>query len=160
MSFTRGPAGSGSRAQNLAMSNIAPRRCTTITPACRNRASTALSGAWLRPPRTPRWAARSARPGAITTTGFRRVSRRAIRENLRGLPIESKRQQADAGGVVVLPVLHDVVAGHVGQIAGADEGRQTQVVAEGVVEQRDPGRRRLAEQPDAARPRHRRRAWR
>ena len=90
ITFTRGPAGSGSRAQNLAMSNIAPRRCTTITPACRNRESTALSGAWLRPPRPPRLAARSARPGAITTTGLRRVSRRAIRENLRGLPIESK----------------------------------------------------------------------
>ena len=129
MIFTRGPAGSGSRAQNLAMSNIAPRRCTTITPAWRNNASTALSGAWLRPPRTPRWAARSARPGAITTTGFRRVSRRVIRENFRGLPIESKesRQTRVASSssqycMTSLPVTS-------ARVARADERGQPQVVA-------------------------------
>ena len=72
------------------MSNMAPRRCTTITPAWRNSASTASSGRVAEPAadagvRRRGWSG----PGAKTTTGLRRVSRRAIRENLRGLPIES-----------------------------------------------------------------------
>ena len=96
---TRGPGGSGCRVAILATSSIALRRCTTITPACRNRASTASSGAWPSPPRTPEWDARLVRPGANTTTGLRRVSRRVIRENLRGLPMESSdsRQTRVAG---------------------------------------------------------------
>ncbi len=89
MMRARGPGGSGCREASLAMSISAPRRCTTITPACRNKASIASSGACPSPPRTPAWAARLVRPGAKTTTGLRRVSRRVILENLRGLPIES-----------------------------------------------------------------------
>ena len=96
---TRGPGGSGCRAAILAMSIIALRRCTTITPAWRNNASTASSGACPSPLRTPMWAPRLVRPGAKTTTGLRRVSRRVIRENLRWLPMESRdsRQTRVAG---------------------------------------------------------------
>ena len=89
MTRTRSPDGSGWRAAILAMSNIALRRWVTMIPAWRNSASTASSGACPSPPRTPRWSERWVRPGANATTGLRRARRRLIRENLRGLPIES-----------------------------------------------------------------------
>ena len=87
---TRRPRGNGWWASSWATSNISSRVSTWITPACRNIASTACCGAaiWrtIWPIGTP-WVVRPERTAMI---GLRSDTRRAIRENLRGLPIDSR----------------------------------------------------------------------
>ena len=87
---TRRPRGSGWWASSWATSNISSRVSTWITPACRNIASTARCGAAILrtiwPIGTP-WVVRPERTAMI---GLRSDTRRAIRENLRGLPIDSR----------------------------------------------------------------------
>ena len=74
---------------------------------------------------------------------------------LAGVADGVQRHQADPGVVVVLPVLQDVVRGDVGVVAGRHERAEPDVVAQRRVQQADTRRRRLAEQPHAARPWHR-----
>ena len=60
-------------------------------------------------------------------------------------------QQDHVGAGVVPPVLEQVVAGHVGAVAGRDERRQAQAAPVRLGEQRDPERAGLAEEADPAR---------
>ena len=87
---TREPLGSGWWASSWATSNISSRVSTWMIPACRNIASTASGGAaiWRTawPIGTP-WVVRPERTAMI---GLARETRRAMRENLRGLPIDSR----------------------------------------------------------------------
>ena len=87
---TRRPRGSGWWASSWATSNISSRVSTWITPAWRNMASTAWLGAanlrTIWPMGTP-WVVRPDRTARI---GLRSETRRAMRENLRGLPIDSR----------------------------------------------------------------------
>ena len=88
---TRCPRGSGWEPSTSAMSNSSSRVSTRMTPACRNRASTAMSGLAIAAvcddaARTPA----ADRPLFTATIGLRRDTRRAMRANLRGLPNDSR----------------------------------------------------------------------
>ena len=66
-------------------------------------------------------------------------------------------EQDDLGAVVLLPVLQQVVAGHVGAVAGADERRQTQPAVVDLLEDRRAEGAGLAEEAGPAARRHHRR---
>ena len=87
---TRLPRGSGWCASSWATSNISSRVSTWITPACRNIASTAACGASIERTAWPIGTPWVDRPDFTAITGLRRETRRASRENLRGLPIDSR----------------------------------------------------------------------
>jgi len=88
---TRRPRGNGWLPRAAARSNISSSVSARMTPVSRNRASTATSFAAraavcdpaARPPAC-------VRPVLIATTGFRRLTRWAIRANRRGLPNDSR----------------------------------------------------------------------
>ena len=66
-------------------------------------------------------------------------------------------EQHDLGGVVLLPVLQEVVARHVGAVAGADERREAEAAVVDLLEDRRAEGSRLAEEArPAARGHHRR----
>ena len=87
---TRRPRGSGWWASSWATSNISSRVSTWITPACRNIASTACGGAAILRTAWPIGTPWVVRPERTAMIGLRSETRRAIRENLRGLPIDSR----------------------------------------------------------------------
>ena len=87
---TRRPRGSGWWATSCATSNISSRVSTWITPAWRNIASTAAGGAAILRTAWPMGTPWVVRPERTATIGLRRLTRRAMRENLRGLPIDSR----------------------------------------------------------------------
>ena len=87
---TRRPRGSGWWASSWATSNISSRVSTWITPACRNIASTACGGAPILRTAWPIGTPCVVRPERIAMIGLRSDTRRAIRLNLRGLPIDSR----------------------------------------------------------------------
>ena len=85
------PRGSGCELSSVATSNSSSRVSVRITPACLNSASTATSPAeiaavWLDAARTPA----PVRPDLTATIGLWREIRRAMRENLRGFPKDSR----------------------------------------------------------------------
>jgi len=88
----RRPAGSGWPASSEAASNISSRVSVRTTPDCRNSASTVRSEAassapvWDEVARAPA----RVRPLFTATIGLARPTRRAIRENLRGFPNDSR----------------------------------------------------------------------
>ena len=97
------------------------------------------------------------RPHFTAMTGLVRASRRASRANLRGLPNDSRYSSTTSVAGVALPVLQQVVARHVGAVAGGDEGRQAQPALGGGGQERDAERAGLAEEADpAGRRQHRR----
>ena len=61
-----------------------------MIPACRNIASMAGAGAPILRTACPMGTPCVVRPERTATTGLRRETRRAIRENFRGLPIDSR----------------------------------------------------------------------
>ena len=61
-----------------------------MTPAWRSMASNASGGTWVGRVRCPGGAPYAETPEETTTTGLARDSCRAMRENLRGLPIDSR----------------------------------------------------------------------
>ena len=61
-----------------------------MTPACRNIASTAWVGAAIRRTACPIGTPWVVRPERTAMIGLRSETRRAIRENFRGLPIDSR----------------------------------------------------------------------
>ena len=87
---TRGPQGSGWWATSWATSNISSRVSARMMPAWRNIASHAAAGAWVCRTRCQVGAPRPALPDFTATIGLLRATRRAMRENLRGLPIDSR----------------------------------------------------------------------
>ncbi len=87
---TRRPRGSGWWATSWATSNISSRVSTWITPACRNIASTAAAGAAILRTEWPIGTPWVVRPERIAMIGLCSETRRAIRLNLRGLPIDSR----------------------------------------------------------------------
>ena len=82
------------------------------------------------------------------TTGFARVSRRARRLKCRALPKLSMYMHDDVGGWVVLPVLEQVVARHVGAVAEGDERRDADALLAG------PGHDRRADHAGLRQQRH------
>ena len=85
------PRGSPWLDSSVATSNSSSRVSVRITPVCRNSAATAVSPAeiaavWLEAARTPA----VVRPDFTATIGFCRDTRRAMRENLRGFPNDSR----------------------------------------------------------------------
>ena len=66
-------------------------------------------------------------------------------------------EQHHLGRVVLLPVLQQVVAGHVGAVAGADEGGEPEAAAGDLLEDRRAERAGLAEEAGPAARRHHRR---
>ena len=89
------------------------------------------------------------RPLLTAMIGLVRPTRRAIRENLRGLPTDSRYSAMTLRRRVVLPVLEEVVAREVGLVADRDEGRQPEAEAVGVLDDREAERAALREEPDA-----------
>ena len=87
---TRRPRGSGWWASSWATSNISSSDSTWMIPACRNIASTASPGAPILRTACPIGTPWELRPDRTATIGLRRLTRRAMRENLRGLPIDSR----------------------------------------------------------------------
>ncbi len=87
---TRDPVGRGWWASSCATSNISSRVSTWMIPAWRNIASTASGGATILRTAWPIGTPCVVRPERTAMTGLRRETRRAIRENLRGLPIDSR----------------------------------------------------------------------
>ena len=133
---TRRPRGSGWWASSWATSNISSRVSTWITPACRNIASTRL--------RRRRDLAHGVahRHALRRTAGLHRDDRLAQRDPARD-PGELARvadrlevEQHDLGGVVLLPVLQQVVAGDVGAVAGGDERREAEPAVVDLLEDR------------------------
>ena len=92
---------------------LEPCRCGS-RPACRNSASTVTSAAASMAPVCEPAARLPAgeRPLFTATIGFGRARpRRAIRENLRGFPKDSRYSRIDVRARVLLPVAEQVVAG-------------------------------------------------
>ncbi len=87
---TRRPRGRGWWASSWATSNMSSRVSTWITPAWRNIASTAACGAPMRRTVWPIGTPWEVRPERTATIGLRCETRRAMRENLRGLPMDSR----------------------------------------------------------------------
>ena len=87
---TRCPAGSGWWITNCATSNSWWTFSTRMTPACRSIAPNAPDGTWVWRTRWPGGAPYAETPEETAITGFRWARPRAIRENLRGLPIDSR----------------------------------------------------------------------
>ena len=87
---TREPLGSGWWASSCATSNISSSASTWMIPACRNIASTASGGAAMWRTACPIGTPWVVRPERTAMIGLDRETRRAIRENLRGLPIDSR----------------------------------------------------------------------
>ena len=154
---TRRPRGSGWWASSWATSNISSRVSTWITPAWRNIASTACGGAaiWRTawPIGTP-WVVRPERD-----RDDRLAQRDPARDagELARVADRLEVEQHDLGGVVLLPVLQQVVAGDVGAVAGADERRQAQAAVVDLLEDRRAQRAGLAEEAGPAARRHQRR---
>ena len=69
---------------------MSSRVSTWITPACRNIASTACGGAAILRTAWPIGTPWVVRPERTAMIGLRSETRRAIRENLRGLPMDSR----------------------------------------------------------------------
>ena len=130
-------------------SNICATVSTRITPAEANSAATDCSGTATEVPARPR---RDLHVPAALHRDHRLGAADAA-----GQPGELARvaealqvQQDDLGGRVGGPVLQQVVAADVGAVAGRDEGGQPEVAAAGPLEQRDPERAGLGEEPDPA----------
>ena len=87
---TREPLGSGWCASSWATSNILSRVLTWMIPACLNMASTASGGAAMARTAWPIGTPCVVRPDRTAMIGLTRETLRAIRENLRGLPIDSR----------------------------------------------------------------------
>ena len=87
---TREPLGSGWCASSWATSNILSRLLTWMIPAWRNIASTASGGAAICRTAWPIGTPWVVRPDRTATIGLVRETRRAMRENLRGLPMDSR----------------------------------------------------------------------
>lgn len=83
--------------------------------------------------------------------GLTRLTRRATRENRRGLPNDSRYSRIVFVRSSCSEVLQQVVAGHVGFVADADEMRQTQLQLLSQRQDRDPQRAALRHHRDAAR---------
>jgi hypothetical protein len=88
------------------------------------------------------------RPDFTATIGLEREIRRAMRENLRGFPNDSRYMQDHVGVRVVLPVQQQVVAGDVGLVAHRHERRDPEPERVDVLEHRE------AERPGLRRHRH------
>ena len=86
----RAPAGSGWPETIWATSMSCSMVSTRITPAWRIIASRAPAGAWVVRTACPGGSCRPMASDLATITGLVRASRRASRENLRGLPMDSR----------------------------------------------------------------------
>ena len=94
MIATRLPRGSGWQASSAAVSMSSPRLVVATMPACSNRASWVASGvAATAVCEAARWPAGDRAPMTVST-GIRRATRRAVPENLRGLPNDSTYRTA------------------------------------------------------------------
>ena len=104
----------------------------------RRRRSAARPAVWLPAARDPA----CVRPAFTTTIGLLRPTRRASRAKRRGLPNDSRYSRITRGAGIALPVLEQVVAGHVGLVAEADERRHARRCAAGeLAESPAPARR-------------------
>ena len=154
---TRDPLGSGWCASSWATSNISSRVSTWMIPAWRNIASTACG-------RRGDLAYGVAHRHALRRTPGTHGDHRLDPRDPSGDPGELARvtdrlqvEQDHLGGVVLLPVLQEVVAGHVGAVAGADEGRQAEAAAAHLLQDRRAERAGLAEEAGPTARRHQRR---
>ncbi len=89
--------------------------------------------------RVPAWV----RPLLTATIGFVREIRRARRGELARVPERLEVQEDHVGVGVVLPVLEEVVAAHIGLVANRHERRDAEPQLGGLAEQLDPERARL-----------------
>ena len=90
---TRRPAGSGWAASTWAMSKSCRIESARMTPACARISSSAPEARSSSPVSRTWWPGGSSCPvrsDFTTTTGLTRLTRRAMRANLRGLPIDSR----------------------------------------------------------------------
>ena len=133
---TRLPAGSGWVVSNSATSNSSARLAVRITPDASNSACTLASGTSTEVCCKP--ATIEPRPLLTATIGLRRA-------NLPGDPGELARvaetlqvQQGQLGRRVGFPVLQQVIAGHVGPVAGRDEAGHAQPAPGRLAEHRHP----------------------
>ncbi len=90
MTATVRPVGSGWKARTCATSNISGMVSTRTTPDCRNIASSASAGASMRRTVCPSGTPWVDRPLFTATTGLISATARESRENLRGLPSDSR----------------------------------------------------------------------
>ena len=121
---------------------------TRITPACLSIAANTSGRALVR--RT-RWPGGHAEGGDAGLHDDDRLDQRQVARDAGELARVAHRLQVEAdraGGVVVDPVLHEVVAGDVDPVAGRPEGRDAQVAAGGRREHRDAERPGLGEQAE------------
>ena len=151
---TRRPRGSGWCASRIAVSKSSSSVSTRITPAWRNSASTATSGA-ASAAVCDAGAARAGRRASALHRHDRLRPRDAAREarELARVPERLEVQQDHVGVGIVLPVLEEVVAAHVGLVAHRHERRD----AEARVTRRGRAARCRA-RPTATRTRRARRA--
>ena len=87
---TRSPAGSGWWTTSWATSKSWWTFSTRMTPACLSIAENTSGRALVRRTRWPGGTPKRETPDFTTMTGLMRARLRAIRENLRGLPIDSR----------------------------------------------------------------------
>ena len=148
---TRRPAGSGCASRHAATSNISSIVSARITPDCWNSALTATSLAasaavWLPAARDPA----RVRPAFTATIGLVRAIRRAMRPNRRGLPNDSRYSRMTRVAGSSSQYLKQIVAGHVGLVADADERRQADTPLPGELEDGEAERAALRGEGDAA----------
>ena len=154
---TRRPRGSGWWASSWATSNISSRVSTWITPGLpEHRVDRLLRRGDLAHGVAHRHALRrAARPHRDDRLAQRHPARDP--GELARVADRLEVEQHDLGGVVLLPVLQQVVAGHVGPVAGADERREAQAAVVDLLQDRGAERPGLAEEPGPAAGRHQRR---
>ena len=129
-----------------------------MTPAWRNSASTATSGAASAAvcddaARLPA----AVRPLFTATIGFVRATLRASRTNLPRVPERLEVEEDHLGLRVVGPVLQEIVAADVGLVADRDELGDADAEVAGPAHQLDAEPARLRQERDVARDRLRRR---
>ena len=90
MMLTRRPCGSGWKLSCIATSNSSLSVSTWMTPDWWNISSTAAGGSWVARTVCPSGMPWEDRPDFTATIGLDREVRRAIRLNLRGLPMDSR----------------------------------------------------------------------
>ena len=139
---TRRPGGSGWLVSTRAVSSMAASVGTRMTPVCSRRAASVSS-------RPTDAIEVGSRPAFTVTTGLARLRRRARRLKWRGFPRLSMYMQTTSVLSSLVPVLEQVVAGHVGTVAEGDEGRDADPPLAGLADDRGAHHPGLREQRHA-----------